>query len=372
MAAAAKLDASAVQITRTDSPKAKLPKEKLTFGTTFSDHMLEIDWAEGKGWGTPKIHPYQSLSIDPAASVLHYALECFEGMKAYKDGDGKARLFRPNKNMERMNNSMRRLHLPTFEGDQLQELIAELVRVDKDWIPDGEGFSLYIRPTGISTHNFLGVGPAKAAKIFVILSPVGPYYPEGFAAVTLFADNHNTRAWPGGTGDAKVGGNYGPTISPQMQAAQKGYSQVLWLFGDKHEVTEVGTMNMFVHWINEDGEKELVTAPLDGTILPGVTRDSILHMARNLPGVGKVSERKYFMPELAKACNEGRVLEAFGCGTAAVVSPIKLIHWDGTDYHVPVNKETDSGPLCHQFWDDLVGIQYGRLEGPEGWSVVID
>jgi len=282
------------------------------------------------------------------------------------------RLFRPDMNMKRLNTSCERLFLPNFDGDQLVECIKELIRIDRDWMPEGEGYSLYIRPTAISTHPFLGVAQAQAAKIFVILSPVGPYYPEGFAPVRLYADNDNRRAWPGGIGYTKSGGNYAPTIGPQTAAAKKGYSQVLWLFGEDDEITEVGTMNMFCYWVNEDGEKELVTAPLDdGTILPGVTRNSILALAREW-GEFKVSERTFTMPQLAKALDEGRVIECFGAGTAAVVSPIEQIGYMGKDYAVPLDPSKPghpAGALTQRVWDSIVAIQYGQVE--HQWSVKI-
>jgi branched-chain amino acid aminotransferase len=353
------------------SLKSKLPKEELVFGKTFTDHILEIDWNSSSGWSAPQIKPFGDLQIHPAASSLHYGLQCFEGMKAYVDKDGEVRLFRPDKNMERMNTSCERLFLPKFDGEELVECIKELIKVDRDWIPEGEGFSLYIRPTAISTHPYLGVTKPDNAKIFVILSPVGPYYPEGFAPVKLFADNQNVRAWPGGIGYAKAGGNYAPTIGPQATAAAEGYSQVLWLYGEDDQVTEVGTMNMITFWINEDGEKELVTAPLDGTILPGVTRDSILQLARDW-GEFKVSERNYTMPELAKALDEGRVLECFGAGTAAVVSSIEMIGYNGKDYQVPLsatNPDQPAGDLTMRVWNEICGIQYGEIESD--WSVKI-
>lgn len=364
------LEAASLDIQRTETPKARVPEAELTFGTTFTDHMLECDWTATEGWATPVVRPYGPFTLDPAASVLHYALECFEGMKAYLDADGRPRLFRPDRNMARMNNSLARLHMPTFDEEQFLELIKRTVWLDRDWIPKGDGYSLYLRPTGISTHRFLGVGPAKAIKLFMIMSPVGPYYPEGFKSVRLLADSKNTRAWPGGTGDTKIGGNYAPTIAPQMAAAAKGYTQVLWLFGPQREVTEVGTMNLFVHWKNSDGVEELVTAPLDGTILPGVTRDSIIHLARE-EGL-TVSERTYTMDELAAACDDGRVYEAFGAGTAAIVSPINNVAYNGRDYAIPVDPEEDAGPVALKMFKRLTDIQYGRVEGPPGWSVVID
>lgn len=364
------IDPSKLTIEKTSDPKSQIPKEELTFGTTFTDHMLEIDWDKENGWHAPVIKPYQNLNLDPAASSLHYALQCFEGMKAYTDDEGNVRLFRPDMNMKRMNDSMERLHLPTFDGEALLKCIEELVHIDQDWIPKGEGYSLYIRPTGISTHPFLGVGASAYAKVYVILSPVGPYYPEGFNPVKLYADTENVRAWPGGTGNTKVGGNYGPTISPQSLAAQKGFSQILWLFGEEHYMTEVGTMNLFVHWVNEDGEKELVTAPLSrGDILPGVTRDSILRLAREWNEF-KVTEKTLTLPELVKAKNDGRLIEVFGCGTAAVISPVELIHYKGEDIKIPLDAEGGkSGELTQRIWNTMRDIQYGHEH--HDWSRVI-
>ncbi|CAE7243073.1 bcaA [Symbiodinium sp. KB8] len=367
----APLDASKMVTKLTDKPKTKVAKEELKFGTTFTDHMVEVDWDNKNGWHAPEITPYHKIPIDPAASVLHYSLECFEGMKAYVDKEGNVRLFRPDMNMNRMHTSMLRLALPDFDKNEWLECIKQLIRVDKEWIPRGEGYSLYIRPTGISTHPFLGVGASSQAKMFTILSPVGPYYPEGFAPVTLYGEKRYVRAWPGGTGDTKVGANYGPTIQPQLQAADRGYSQVLWLFGDQDggQVTEVGIMNLFILWVNEEGEKELVTAALDGTILPGVTRDSILELARSW-GEFKVTERSVTMGEVTRAIESGRLIEAFGSGTAAVVAPIKRVHFQGKDYPVPIEEELQSGVTTKRVWDELKDIQYGNVEHP--WSVVID
>jgi branched-chain amino acid aminotransferase len=338
--------------------------------------MLSVDWTIDGGWQAPAIIPYGDVSISPASQCLHYALQCFEGMKAYVDANGDIRLFRPDQNMKRMNRSMARLHLPTFDGDEMLACLKELVKMEKDWIPHGEGYSLYIRPTGISTTPAISVGPPKAARVMIILSPVGPYYPTGFAPVDLYADSKNVRAFPGGVGDTKVGGNYGPTIRPQMEAAAKGYSQVLWLFGDEHYVTEVGTMNLFFLWENkETGRRELITAPLDGTILPGVTRDSILHLARSGEfGEMDVTERSFTIHDVIEAVNEGRVVEAFGAGTAAIVSPVRSFNFDGTDYQVPLDAsdaDASAGPLTKQVSDTIQGIQYGTVEGPEGWSVVV-
>jgi len=346
---------------RTTTPAPKPEKSTLVFGHTFTDHMLEIDWNNKDGWGAPRIVPRHNLSLDPAASVFHYAIEVFEGMKAFRGDDGKVRMFRPMMNMERMNRSAQRVALPQIDPKGLLACIKELVLFDQDWIPEGAGYSLYVRPTLISTHAYVGVAIPASAKLFVILSPVGPYYPTGWKPVKLIcSDERYCRAWPGGSGCYKVGGNYALTLVPQKEAAQKGYAQVLWLYNDL--VTEVGTMNFFLLWVNEQGEKELITCPLNGDmILPGVTRDSILQIAREMKEF-KVSERDYTMSEVAKAIDEGRVLEAFGTGTAAVVSPVCLISYKGKDYSIidPKHPDAGVGPVTKKLYDAIQAISYGR------------
>ncbi|KAI8609730.1 aminotransferase [Chytriomyces sp. MP71] len=347
------------------------PNKDLVFGQTFADHMLEIDWTKADGWAPPRIHQYGNLSLAPSATVFHYGMECFEGMKAYKDAKGTIRMFRPDMNMNRFLRSCQRLTLPDFDKKELLECIKKLVLVDERWIPSERGYSLYLRPTAIATQESLGVGPSSKSKIFVISSPVGPYYKTGFAAVSLSATSHYVRAWPGGTGDAKVGGNYAPGIRPQMEVGQKGYAQNLWLFGENDNLTEVGTMNLFVFWKNQDGNLELVTPPLDGTILPGVTRDSILTLARQW-GEFKVSERSVTMPDVTQAIDEGRLLEMFGAGTAAIVSPIKNIYYKGRDWAIPLdpkNASSQAGVLTKRFADTIMSIQYGEVE--HEWSVVV-
>jgi len=251
--------------------------------------------------------------------------------------------------------------------------IIALLRVDKDWIPRGVGYSLYIRPTTISTHAMVGVAPALSSKLFVICSPVGPYYPEGWKPVKLLADPTYTRAWPGGTGGSKLGSNYALGILPQAEAAKKGYSQILWVFGDDLQVTEVGTMNIFFFMINKKGKRELVTAPLDGTILPGVTRDSILALTRHWNEF-EVNERKYTLKELMEAAEEGRIIEAFGSGTAAVVSPVKAFAFKDKEYAIPLDKLDPTkmaGKLTQRVADAIVSIQYGQNQFAD-WSVVVD
>ncbi|KAJ3373559.1 branched-chain-amino-acid aminotransferase [Allomyces arbusculus] len=368
----AELSAAKLEITKTTTPKTPLPHNELVFGRSFSDHMIVVEWDQATGWSTPKITPYGKLQLDPSCTVFHYGVECFEGMKAYKDKAGKIRLFRPDMNMARLNRSALRLAMPSFDQKELTEIIKKFVKLEEKWIPQEKGYSLYLRPTMIATQPSLGVGPSSRAMLFVIASPVGPYFKSGFTAVSLLAQSSYLRAWPGGTGDAKVGGNYAPTIMPQVEANKKGYQQILWLFGPNDELTEVGTMNCFVYWVNEQGEKELVTPPLDGTILPGVTRDSILGLTRKW-GEFKVSERKVTMAEIVKASNEKRLLEMFGAGTACIVSPIKAIHYQDKDLVVPLdpaNPTAQAGPLTKRINETILGIQYGEI--PSEWSVVAE
>ncbi|PFH57152.1 hypothetical protein XA68_15438 [Ophiocordyceps unilateralis] len=367
------LDVSRLTITETKSPKPLTDAESLVFGKEFTDHMLSVEWDQNDGWMAPRISPYQNLSLDPATCVFHYAFECFEGMKAYKDSNGKIRLFRPDLNMARLNKSAARIALPTMEPTSLVELICRLVKLDSRCIPSKRGYSLYIRPTLIGTQKTLGVCPPGSALLFVIASPVGPYYPTGFKAVSLEATDYAVRAWPGGVGDRKLGANYAPCIVPQLQAASRGFQQNLWLFGEEEYVTEVGTMNMFVAMKNkETGQPELLTAPLDGTILEGVTRDSVLALARErlVPDGWKVAERKFTMREIYEASLDGRLLEAFGSGTAAIVSPIRTIGWKGKRVNCGLKESEETGEIALKMKNWIEAIQYGD-EGHD-WSYTVD
>ncbi|ODQ56034.1 branched-chain amino acid transaminase [Saitoella complicata NRRL Y-17804] len=364
------LSAAKLTIEKTADPKPLKEPHELVFGHTFTDHMLAIEWNSETGWDAPKITPYQNLSLDPATCVFHYGFECFEGMKAYKDANGDTRIFRGDRNMSRFNNSATRIALPTFDGEELLKAIAEFVKVDDRWVPRGQGYSLYLRPTLIGTQKTLGIGPTSSALLYVIASPVGPYYPTGFKAVSLWATTDKVRAWPGGFGNAKLGANYAPCVAPQVAAAQKGYHQNLWLFGEENYVTEVGTMNCFTAWVNEDGVKELITAPTtDGTILEGVTRDSVLDLARErlVPQGWAVSEKKYTMDQIKKAADEGRLLEMFGTGTAATCAPIKRVHYKGEDISVPLQPGKEAGPVAEQMQKWIMDIQYG-VEEHKGWA----
>lgn len=290
-------------------------------------------------------------------------------MKAYKNNEGAVRLFRPEKNAARLNNSSARIALPSVEAKPFIELIAKFAEMEQRFIPAQRGFSLYLRPTLIGTQRTLGVGPPGSALLYVIASPVGPYYPTGFKAVSLEATSYAVRAWPGGVGDKKLGANYAPCIVPQLQAAKNGFHQNLWLFGDEEYVTEVGTMNFFVAIKDkETGKPELWTAPLDGMILDGVTRDSVLDLARErLVKEGwVVKEKQFTMSELAEAADNGRLMEAFGTGTAAVVSPVRRIGWRGRMVECGLKEDEEAGEVAKRMKAWIEGIQYGDEE--HDWS----
>jgi len=341
------------------------PNDKLGFGVYFSHHMLQADWTIEAGWAAPELVDFGNLSIPPQCGALHYALQNFEGLKAYKNPKGEPVLFRPEMNAKRQLRSCQRLAFPDFDTNEWVECVKALVRQDQGFIPSEPGYSLYLRPTTIGINTNLRVGPADRVKWYVIASPVGPYYPEGFKPIALYVEEKVRRAFPGGAGDAKLGSNYGPTIKPGMEAMSKGYSQILWLNPNGNTVDEVGAMNFMVFWKNEQGEDELITAPLDGTILPGVTRDSLLTLAREW-GEFKVSEKRFTIDQLTQAIHEKRVYEMFGCGTAACVSPVKALYFRDKVFQVPV-KDDKIGPLAERFWRTLTDIQLGRVE--HEWSV---
>ncbi|XP_075696052.1 branched-chain-amino-acid aminotransferase, mitochondrial-like isoform X2 [Rhinoderma darwinii] len=347
-----------LQVELNKHPKEKPAVSDLVFGKTFTDHMLTIEWTNERGWGKPRIKPFQNLSLHPASSALHYSVELFEGMKAYRGVDNQVRLFRPLMNMERMHRTALRACLPSFDKAELLECLRRLIDIDRDWVPKSTSASLYIRPTFIGTEPSLGVTKSNHALLYVIIGPVGPYFPGGgFTPVSLLADPKYVRAWNGGVGNYKLGGNYGPTIYVQHEATKEGCQQVLWLYGDDHQVTEAGTMNFFMYWINEQGEKELVTPPLSGLILPGVTRQSLLDLAQQW-GEFKVSERTFTMADVVKGLQENRVKEIFGAGTACVVCPVNRIFYNRENYLIPT---MDNGPdLAKRFLKELTDIQYGR------------
>ena len=363
------------------NPPPLPPMKGVAFGTVFTPHMVIIDYDNGK-WGAPQIVPFGDFSLAPQTICLHYAMECFEGMKAYADiadiekaskgeklSEQHLRLFRPDKNVARLQDSMHTLCMPKFDAAELLKVIEEFVRTEKDYVPKEFGYSLYLRPTAIGTAKTLSVVPSKSVRLFVIASPVGPYYPppegqSGAAAINpvkLLVEEKRKRAWPGGTGGSKLGANYAGPLLVQEEAHHHGYDQVLWL-GAKGEVQEVGAMNFCTLWKTKEGKTELITAPLDGTILPGVTRDSILELAREW-GEFEVSERPYFVQELVEALQENRVIECFGCGTAAIVSPVDLLAYRGKEYAVPC---PENG-VTRRFLNEILDIQYGKKPSP--WSV---
>ncbi|XP_069193336.1 branched-chain-amino-acid aminotransferase, cytosolic-like isoform X2 [Procambarus clarkii] len=347
--------------------KSKPAVKDLVFGRHFTDHMLKISYTDTSGWGKPRITPLQDLRLHPAAKVLHYAVELFEGMKAFRGVDDEIRLFRPEKNMERMNRTATRSSLPNFDGNELIELLKKLISIDQEWVPHAESSSLYIRPTLIGTEPTLGVQRPKESLLFVILCPVGPYFASGFQPVSLLADPKHVRAWPGGVGMMKMGSNYGPTLEIQKQAEARSLHQVLWLFGPEHRITEVGAMNIMVFLDKGNGEKELVTPPLDGLILPGVTRDSILSLTRQWNEF-TVSERDITMSEIIQAESDGKLLEMFGAGTAAVVTPVGEIHYEGQVVKIPTMEHKH--PLTQRLFDAIKDIQYGRVQSE--WTVLIE
>ncbi|XP_059007354.1 branched-chain-amino-acid aminotransferase, mitochondrial [Mustela nigripes] len=366
--ASSNFKAADLQLEMTQEPHQKPdPSKPLVFGKIFTDHMLVVEWKEEKGWGQPRIQPFQNLMLHPACSGLHYSMQLFEGMKAFKGSDKRVRLFRPWLNMDRMLRSALRLCLPGFDKVELLECIRRLVEVDKDWVPEGKDTSLYIRPVLIGNEPSLGVTRSSQALLFVILCPVGAYFPgDAVDPVSLLADPTFIRAWTGGVGDYKLGGNYGPTVLVQQEAKKRGCEQVLWLYGPDHQLTEVGTMNIFIYWTHEDGVLELVTPPLDGVILPGVVRQSLLDLARTW-GEFRVAERKITMKELSRALEERRVREVFGSGTACQVCPVNQILYQGKHLHIPT---MENGPeLILRFLKELKAIQYGA--GAHDWMLPV-
>lgn len=349
-------------ITRTQHPAAKPDPHTLVFGAVFTDHMFVMDYTEEKGWHNGAIVPYGPLSLDPGASVFHYGQEMFEGLKAYKTKEGKVLLFRPDKNIERTNRTNQRMCMPQIDPELMMDAIKAIVACDADWIPEKPGTSLYIRPFIIATEAFLGVRPAKEYKLIIILSPVGAYYKGGLAPTSIFVEDEYVRAVQGGTGFAKIGGNYAAGLASQEKAYKKGYSQVLWLDGTERKyVEEIGTSNAF---FVIDGE--IITAPLTGTILPGITRDSVLTLLRSW-GMN-VSERRLTIQEVYDAHAAGKLEEAFATGTAAVISPVGELCWE--DKVIQLNNKA-IGPLSQKLYDSLVEIQYGIAADPYGWTVEV-
>lgn len=350
-----------ITITKTTTPKQKpQDQSKLGFGNYYTDHMFIMNYDEGEGWHDARIVPYGPIPLDPAAMCLHYGQEVFEGMKAYKTADGSIQLFRPDRNMARLNVSNERLCIPQIDEAFCVEAVKELVRIDADWVPTEPGTSLYIRPFIFAVDPHVGVHPAHHLLFVIILSPVGAYYPKGLAPVDIYVEQKYVRAVKGGMGFTKTAGNYAASLKAQDEAEKLGYTQVLWLDGvERKYIEEVGTMNVF--FVLGD---EIVTPELSGSILSGVTRMSVIDVLRS-KGY-KVTERRISVQELFEAHEKGLLTESFGTGTAAVISPIGTFEWEGKKITVG---DGGIGKLSQMLYDTITGIQNGTVADEFGWTV---
>ncbi|KAF2742510.1 branched-chain-amino-acid aminotransferas-like protein [Sporormia fimetaria CBS 119925] len=380
----AELDASRLEVNLTTSPRPVpgIGSPEMASQKTCTDHMITATWTAESGWGAPQLKPYGPFSLMPTSSVLHYATECFEGMKLYRGYDGKLRLFRPNLNCNRMLMSTNRIALPAFPPTELQKLIMALCAQDgAKWLPkDRPGHFLYIRPTMIGTDSALGVQRPTEAMLFILLTCFAPMDDIPGGMRLLASQDDMIRAWPGGFGYAKVGANYGPSLVAQGEARRLGYHQILWLFGEECVVTEAGASNFFVVWRTREGALQLVTADLkERIVLDGVTRRSVLEFAREkltqgYKGLEKVEvvERRFVMQEVVEAAEEGRLVEAFGAGTAWFIAPVGHVHFRGRDFEVPM-VEGECGRYTKVVKEALRGVMYGE-KGYEGheWGVVVE
>lgn len=350
-----------IRIEKTTNPKAK-PEGPLGFGKIFTDHMFVMNYTEGKGWHDARIVPYGDLTLSPSSMVFHYGQEMFEGLKAYRGEDGKTYLFRPDMNAKRTNATNDRLCIPHLPEEDFVQAVKAVVKVDEDWVPTEKGTSLYIRPFIIATDAFLGVAPSKTYLFIIILSPSGAYYASGLQPVGIWIEDDYVRAVKGGMGFAKTGGNYAASLAAQVKAHDAGYSQVLWLDGvERKYIEEVGAMNIF---FKIDGE--IVTPMLNGSILPGITRDSVLTLCRDWGY--KVSERKISVEELLEAQKSGKLEEVFGTGTAAVISPVGKLRYKDD---VMTIGDGGIGEVSQRLYDTVTGIQLGKLEDKFGWRQTV-
>ncbi len=352
-----------IKIEKTTTPKEKpLDETKLGFGNIFTDHMFIMEYSVEKGWHDAKITPYKPISMDPASMVFHYGQEMFEGLKAYNAVDGRVLMFRPDKNIERANNTNRRICIPEINPEDFLQAMTTLIDLEKDWIPKSEGTSLYVRPFVIATDPFLGVRPSFTYKFMIILSPVGAYYASGLNPVKIWIEDEYVRAVKGGIGEAKTGGNYVASLAAQNKAHDEGYSQVLWLDGiERKYVEEVGAMNIFF----KIGDK-VVTPALSGSILPGVTRASCIELIKSW-GM-EVEERKISVDELVGAAKDGSLKECWGSGTAAVISPVGTLRF-GDD--VMTIGDGSIGEVSQKLYDTVTGIQIGKVEDKFGWTLEV-
>jgi branched-chain amino acid aminotransferase len=347
-----------------DADKRNGCPEKFSFGATFSDHMFTQEYDQVKGWHNALISPYHSLSLDPSAAVFHYSQEIFEGLKAYKTHDGKINLFRAEQNCKRFNRSAKRIVMPEVDVEFHLEAIKKLVALDNQWVPDQDGSSLYIRPTMIATTPKLGLGASANYSHFIIAGPAGAYFSGGLQPISVFVADEYRRAVKGGVGEAKTGGNYAASLYASEEVAKKGYSQVLWLDAiEGRYIEEVGAMNIcFVY-----GGKHIVTPELSGSILPGITRDSILTLA---PAIGyEISEQRLDIAQILTDIENGKITEVFGCGTAAVISPVGTFCYKEKVY---VINDNETGKVSKHLYDELTGIQYGTKEDRFGWIKTIE
>ena len=351
-----------IRFVKRDKLKEKPDQKHLGFGKYMTDYMFVMDWTKEEGWKDARIVPYEPITLDPACVTLHYAQETFEGLKAYRTAEGKIQLFRPEMNAKRMIRSNERLCMPAFPVDMFVEAIEELVKVERDWVPSEPETSLYIRPFMFATESALGVHMASAYKFMVICCPVGAYYAEGINPVKILVEDELVRAVKGGTGFTKCGDNYAGSILGQVKAEKMGYSQVLWLDGEHRKyVEEVGTMNIMFKIAGE-----IYTAPIEGTVLAGVTRDSMIHILKDWGY--KVNETRLSIDDLMKAGHDGTLEEVFGTGTAAVISPVGELRYK--DDVVTVN-DFKIGELTQKLYDTLTGIQWGKLPDKYGWTVEV-
>lgn len=352
-----------IRIEKTKNPKRiPAPGEPLGFGKIFTDHMFIMNYTEGKGWHDARVVPYQKLELAPAAMVFHYGQEMFEGLKAYKGANGETLLFRPDMNAKRANDTNRRLCIPEIPVEDFVDAIKAVVKVDEAWIPTDPGTSLYIRPFIIATDEFLGVAPSKTYLFMIILSPSGAYYESGLDPVGIWIEDEYVRAVRGGIGFTKTGGNYVASLAAQVKAHDEGYSQVLWLDGvERRYIEEVGAMNIFFK-INGT----VITPMLTGSILPGVTRNSVIELCKDW-GI-PVEERRISVEELYEAQQNGQLEEVFGTGTAAVISPVGTLRWKD---EVMTIQDGGIGELSQKIYDTITGIQLGTMEDPKGWRVAV-
>lgn len=348
-----------IRVEKTENLKVKPDENKLGFGKHFTDYMFVMDYDEGQGWHDARVVPFGPISMSPASMVLHYAQETFEGLKAYRTLDNRILLFRPEMNAKRMRNSNRRLCMAEVPEEMFVEAVETIVAHEKEWIPHLEGTSLYIRPFMFATEVAVGVHPAISYKFIIILSPVGNYYPEGVNPIKIYVEDEYVRATKGGTGFTKCGGNYASSIAAQEKARKLGYTQVLWLDGvERKYVEEVGTMNVMFKIDNE-----IYTAPIDGTVLPGVTRDSCITLLKEWGY--KVHEEHFTIDFLMEAARAGKLEEAFGTGTAAVISPVGELNYKG---EIATINDFKTGELTQRLYNTLTDIQWGKAEDKFNWT----